>query len=140
LIQSYRGQIQSLEKNNEQRDADIHVSLAATQQLSREILGAVDSQKKFQTDIIRAIDRTNSWTASGDYGSKTLNPAKLDTRDLEQFNTGILHILKFHELGMRERTIAAPHSSTLGWIFEPSTSTETGPTFADWLAKDAPFY
>ena len=138
LTLATRGQIQSLQQNNYQRDAEINVSLQATQQLAQQILGVVDSQKRFQTDIIRAINRSNSWT--GSYNPKTLDPRKLNERDLEDFNTGILHILKFHEIGMRERIIADPHSATLGWVFEPSSSTGSNPTFADWLTEDVSFY
>jgi len=138
LTPATRGQIQSLQQNNSQRDAEINVSLQATQQLAQQILGVVDSQKRLQTDIIRAINRSNSWT--GSYNPKTLDPGRLNTSDLEDFNTGILHILKFHEIGMRERIIADPHSATLGWVFEPSSSTGSDPTFADWLAEDVSFY
>lgn len=112
--------------------------MQVTQDLAKEILGVVDAQKRLQTDIIRAINRSNSWT--GNYGSKTLDPDKLDARDLEKFNAGMLHILKFHEIGMREGAIPDPHASTLGWIFEPSSSADSRPTFADWLAEDVPFY
>ncbi|KAF1973684.1 hypothetical protein BU23DRAFT_598819 [Bimuria novae-zelandiae CBS 107.79] len=138
ILVGLRGQIQYLQRENDRRDDEINVSLQTTQDLAMKILGVVDTQKKFQTDIIRAINRSNSWT--GQYQPKTLEPHKLDTRDLDDFNARLLHILQFHEIGMREGAIADPHASTLGWLFEPSSSTGSGPTFSDWLAEDVPFY
>ena len=130
--------MQALQKSNEARDSNVNVSLQTTQQLAKQILGVVDEQRRFQSDIVRAINRTNSWTGTH-HPPKSLDPGRLDARDLESFNTGLLHILKFHEIGMRERTIADPHNATLGWLFHPA-SNASGTTFADWLTQDVSFY
>jgi hypothetical protein len=106
--------------------------------VARQILDVVDGQQKFQSDIIRAINRSNTWT--GNYEPKTLDPGRLDVRDLENFNAAILQILKFQEIGIREGNITRLHNSTLGWIFESSSTSSSALTFAEWLGQDVPFY